>query len=321
MISRGQTISRGQMITRGRVGLTPRLFAGFLMATMLVVVLSFGGAAESQLTIAVMPFNFSGGQWSGVDVGQQISNLVTDNLVNQGEFFVVERDLIQKIISEQDFGQSGRVDPSRAPEIGKLLGADVLLFGTVTRFEFSSGGGISAFGISLSSTSATVELTGRIVDTTQGVVRGSFDAQGKASGLGINVSDLQGISFNASKFQESALGEATRKAIDDLVANATRVINRHADDIMAEKSRQALEGIIVAVIEGAVILNIGDNDGVRIQQGFQVYRLLEVEGLADPVRIPVGTIRVISVDPGASVAVFEDLTQNPTVGDRVAAIQ
>lgn len=81
------------------------------MATMLVVVLSFGGAAESQLTIAVMPFNFSGGQWSGVDVGQQISNLVTDNLVNQGEFFVVERDLIQKIISEQDFGQSGRVDP------------------------------------------------------------------------------------------------------------------------------------------------------------------------------------------------------------------
>src|SRR5690625_2544060 len=108
--------------------------------TMLVFVSSIGvGAAESSLTIAAMPFHFSGGRWSGVDVGQQITSLVTDNLVNKGDFLVVERELIQEIIGEQDFGQSGRVDPSRAAEIGRLLGADVLLFGTVTRFEFSSG--------------------------------------------------------------------------------------------------------------------------------------------------------------------------------------
>lgn len=292
------------------------------VATVLLLVVPTGViASDTSITIAVMPFQFTGSQWSGVRVGQQITGLVTDSIVNRGDFLVVERDLIQEVIGEQDFGQSGRLDPSRAAEIGRLLGADVLLFGTVTRFEFSSGGGISAFGISLSSTSATVELTGRIVDTTRGVVRGSFDAEGKANGLGINVKDLQGISFNASQFQESALGEATNKAVETFVQNAARVIDRHAEDILAAKAHQSLEGEVVAVIDNGVIINIGERDGVRMQQGFQVYRLMEVQGLADPVRIPVGTVRVISVDPGASVAIYENMNQAPAIGDRVAASQ
>lgn len=295
-------------------------FILFLMGTVLLfpLLVPFHALAADTLTIAVMPFDFSGGgQWGGVDVGNQITNLVTDNLINRGDYLVVERNLINEIIGEQDFGASGRVDPSRAAEIGRLLGADALIFGSVTRFEFSSGGGISAFGISLSSTSARVELSGRIVDTTQGVVRGSISASGSASGLGIDVKDLSGISFNAAQFQESALGEATMKAIDEFIKDAASVINRHSDDLLAAKARGTLEGVIVALIDGGVIMNIGSNDGVRMGQGFQVFRLLEVEGLSDPVRIPVGTVRVISVDPGAAVAMFENMTQPPTVGDRV----
>lgn len=290
------------------------------MVLLMAVAFSTGVAAAESVTIAVMPFDFSGGsQWSGVDVGRQITNLITDNLVNQGDFLLVERDLIDEIIGEQDFGASGRVDPSRAAEIGRLLGADALIFGSVTRFEFSSGGGISAFGVSLSSTSATVELSGRIVDTTQGVVRGAIAAEGKASGLGINVRNLEGISFNASQFQETALGRATMAATSDFVENAASAIEQHAEDLLAAKARGQLEGTVLALISQGVVLNIGANDGVRVGQGFNVYRLMEIAGLSEPVRIPVGTVRIISVDAGASVATFESMTQPAEVGDRVGA--
>lgn len=285
-----------------------------------VLSLSVSARADGELTIAVMPFDFTGGgQWAGIDVGKQVTSLVTDNLANEGNFLIVERDLIDEIIGEQDFGASDRVDPSRAAEIGRLLGADALIFGTVTRFEFSSGGSASLFGISFQSTSARVEFSGRIVDTTQGVVRGSISASGSASGIGIDVKDLQGISFNASQFQETALGEATTRAVEDYVKEATKTIENHAEALSDVKERQQLQGVVAAVIDEGVVLNIGQNDGVREQQGFQVYRLMEVEGLTDTVRIPVGTVRVISVDAGASVAVFENMTQSPEVGDHVAA--
>ncbi len=305
-------------LMRGRTSTNGQLIICALIVLAFVVAGPHGAAASESITIAVMPFDFGGGgQWSGIDVGRQITSLVTDNLVNKGDFLVVERDLIDEIIGEQDFGASGRVDPSRAAEIGRLLGADALIFGSVTRFEFSSGGGISAFGFSLSSTSASVELSGRIVDTSQGVVRGSIASEGSASGLGIDIDDLNGISFNASQFQETALGEATVKAVDDFVGNAARAIDESAEDLLAAKERGELEGAVVAVIEQGVVLNIGADDGVRMQQRFRVYRLMEVEGLTDPVRIPVGVVQVISVDDGAAVAVFEQMTQPAQVGDRV----
>lgn len=291
-----------------------------LIILSLAVVVPIGVAAGDSLTIAVMPFEFSGGsQFSGIDVGRQITNLVTDNLVNQGNFLLVERDLIEEIIGEQDFGASGRVDPSRAAEIGRLLGADALILGSVTRFEFSSGGGISAFGVSLSSTSARVELSGRIVDTALGVVRSSIAAEGSGSGLGIDVRNLDGISFRASQFQESALGKATMAATEQFVQNAAGAVEEHTDALLAAKARGELEGTVLALIDQGVVLNVGANDGVRMEQRLRVFRLMEVAGLSDPVRIPVGTVRVVSVDAGASVAMFEAMTQPAEVGDRVGA--
>ncbi|MEO0140161.1 MAG: CsgG/HfaB family protein [candidate division WOR-3 bacterium] len=42
-------------------------------------------------------------------------------------FSVVERSRVEEILAEQEFGYSGVVDPSTAVQLGKLMGADVVL--------------------------------------------------------------------------------------------------------------------------------------------------------------------------------------------------
>ena len=55
-----------------------------------------------------MPFEASvHGDFQRMDVGRQLTELVTDKLVNPGEFDVVERSRIAAVLDEQDFGASG----------------------------------------------------------------------------------------------------------------------------------------------------------------------------------------------------------------------
>lgn len=311
------------MKTKGTVHIMNRCFRLFVVVAAVIVMAAVGvfAAADEPITVAVMEFDVAAGvrnQWSGVDVGRQVTALVTDQLANAKGFNLVERDLIDQILSEQNLGASDRIDPSRAPEIGRLLGADALVFGSVTKFEFSSTGGLSFGGFSLGGTSASVDFSGRIVDTTQGVILGSVGGHGSHTGLGISVKDVQGISFHASQFQESAIGKATTNAVGDFVAEMSSVIKNNEDQIRSAKERGSLRGVIIALIDGGAVVNIGQNDGVRLNQRFAINRMMEISGLSEPVRIPVGTMKVISVDPAASVALFENVSQDPQVGDVVS---
>jgi TolB-like protein len=51
-------------------------------------------------------------------------------------FRVVERNLLDKVLAELKFSLSDLVDPNNAAKVGKLLGADYLLVGTVTDEKF-----------------------------------------------------------------------------------------------------------------------------------------------------------------------------------------
>jgi len=52
------------------------------------------------------------------------------------KFRVVERRLLDKVLTELKFNVSDLVDPTKAVQVGKLLGADYLLVGTVTEEKF-----------------------------------------------------------------------------------------------------------------------------------------------------------------------------------------
>lgn len=307
-----------------RRGIFERVVDVSVLALVLALVLAGSAGwstvhAQERITVAIMPFEASvHSDFQRLDVGRQLTELVTDKLVNSGEFDIVERSRIAAVLDEQDFGASGRVDPSHAVEIGRLLGAQVLVFGSVSRFEMSSGAGISIGGFALSGTRGRAALTGRIVDATTGVILGSVEGEGEATGTSFSVRNFEGISFQASEFQNSALGRAVTRAVDDFTDAMSDVIDANKDRVFAAQARAELRGVVVAVIDNGVIVNIGEQDGVRREHRLEVYRLMEVPGLADPVRIPVGEARVISVDAGAAVAMLETVMSTVEIGDIVS---
>src|SRR3954462_786744 len=115
---------------------TLALCAVALLALVLVPLLSAapkGGGDKPR--IAVLEFkNKADNQWwyhGGAAAAQDV--FVTER-VKSGKFRVVEREQLQALMEEKHLSLSGDVDPSTAVKIGKLLGVNYLLTGSVTEY-------------------------------------------------------------------------------------------------------------------------------------------------------------------------------------------
>lgn len=79
--------------------------------------------------IVVLPLGQTGGRLSA------LSNFVAEGLttrfVGQGKAIILERALTQDILQELKFSESGAVDRTTANRVGQLLGADILVTGTI----------------------------------------------------------------------------------------------------------------------------------------------------------------------------------------------
>lgn len=276
---------------------------------------------DNTLTVAVLNFDMANVRqwWSwSWDVSDGISGLVAEALVGKGDYKVLEREQLKSILAEQDFGKSGRVDESKAVEIGKLLGARLLIFGTVNEFDYASTGGIKILGVTLSGSKAVTSLSGRIVDAMTGEILGSVSGQGEEKGTSFSLNTYMGLSFSAKEFKNSTVGKSVDAAISTFASAAAAKIGEVSGKLAAAAQRQSITGVVLAVIPDGVIINLGSSAGVMKGQYFDVFRLTYVPGLMDPVRIPVGMLKIISSDPGAAVGQMEPGASSPVqVGDVV----
>jgi len=85
--------------------------------------------------IAVLDFQVQGRQQDGSDMGKIVAEWFITALVQEGRFDVIERRLLEKVIEEQKIGVSGLVDESSASKLGKVLGAKIVITGTVLEFQ------------------------------------------------------------------------------------------------------------------------------------------------------------------------------------------
>ena len=89
-----------------------------------------------------------------IDVGKGIADLLVKNLVTDGTYSVIERKALDKILAEQNFSNSDRANPASAAKIGKILGLDAIIVGSITEFGNETkntkigggGGGFGGFG-------------------------------------------------------------------------------------------------------------------------------------------------------------------------------
>ncbi|HUK22104.1 MAG TPA: CsgG/HfaB family protein [Gemmatimonadales bacterium] len=96
------------------------------------------GGPDTRPGIAVMPFDNGGSYGQGKEdfdaLQKGIAGMLISELALNPSARVVEREDIQKLLDEQNLGQTGRVDPQTAAKVGKLVGARYVVLGTFIDF-------------------------------------------------------------------------------------------------------------------------------------------------------------------------------------------
>lgn len=278
----------------------PRLpVIAMLVAAMAAVFAVTPAAAQEDAKprIAVVDFrNTSSWHYWGPQLGQAAAEELTTQLVQAGDFTVVERSRLQSLLQEQDLGQSGRVDASTAAEIGRLLGVQAIVTGSITQFSIETkSGGIGP--VSASFTQAESVLDVRVVNTETGEIMLAAEGEGSKKFGGARIENVNyRQTYNAGIAQE-ALRPAVETAVEKI---------RGMKDQLAAVKPKAPPGQVVGVSGEDYYVDRGENFGVESGQRFDVYRVVDeirnAQGeLLDTVTEKVGVLEVERVLSQSSV--------------------
>ena len=303
--------------------MSKRSFSGTLI--LIVAWSSFLLAQQPKKTVAVMDFDFGSVQkwWEGPwDIGKGIADLVVDELLKDGTYRLVERKTLEEIRKEQTLAEDQRGDATAAAKVGKLLGVNAMLMGSVTQFGTEKKGfsipviggrfpGFGLGGIGKEKGKAKVSVTARIVDATTGEILGSVTGMGESQRSGLLLGGVGvgfgsgtvaggGISMTSSDFRQTILGEATVAAVADLVKKLTAA----GDKIPYFEPE--VRGVIAYVENGTVILNLGN---ALVKPGDVLQVLTVKQQIKDPatglviheITEEVGQVRIDTVEEKSSV--------------------
>jgi len=200
-----------------------RLIIAALSITLLLG-LGAGVALAKKPVLGVAEFqNTSGAGWWRGGMGWDLAGMLASELASSGEFRVVERSKLEKVLQEQDLGASGRVRRRTAAKIGRITGAQYLVFATITAYEESvkgTGGGISIGPISIGGKKedAYVSVDLRVVDSTTSEIVLSRAIEAHAGGGGLSGGIHFGVvDANLGGFEKTPAGKAVRACIVEIV--------------------------------------------------------------------------------------------------------
>ena len=66
------------------------------------------------------------------DLSQQVADIFFTTFIQSGAFDMYERAELKKLVAEHELSQTGLVDPSTVKEMGRLVGIDVLVVGSLS---------------------------------------------------------------------------------------------------------------------------------------------------------------------------------------------
>ncbi|MCF8505712.1 MAG: CsgG/HfaB family protein [Caulobacter sp.] len=296
------------------------------VALAIVAALAFSPAwaqpAGLKKTVAVESF---GG--SEVFGGQVASDgppaLLTEILMTDGRFVVVERAALSALQSEQQLGSGGSATSETAAGSGRMIGASYLIRGAVTAYNPTAGGGglrlggvpggsALGLGAGVQSRKATVKISLRLIDATTGQVVATSSAEGIGTSrdMDAGVVDLSnGATLGLNTLKSTSMG----KALEDAIRKALAAL-------VIDPKRAPWTGLVVDVRGETIILNAGADQNVGEGMVFGVYR--KGETLTDPGTGEVldvdiqrlGSVRVESVRDKVSIARMVE-GQSPSRGD------
>jgi curli biogenesis system outer membrane secretion channel CsgG len=258
---------------------------------------------------------------NNVDIGKGVVDLLVKYLVQDGTYSVIERSKMQTILAEQNFSNSDRANPTSAARIGKILGLDAIIVGSITQFGNDTkntnigggGGGFGGFGlggIKHSNSKAIVNIDARIVDIDTAEILGVAEGHGESSRSSTSLTGGGGnwhgfgagnADFGSSDFQETILGEAVKASVEQMSAGLIADASKLSARVII------VSGLVAAVDGGQVVLNVGAKSGVKVGDQLSIERITRT--IKDPatgqvlrqLTQPVGVVRVTDVDDVSAV--------------------
>jgi TolB-like protein len=155
-----------------------------------------------RMGVAILPFENKG---ASRDLGEIILDKMITVLVNQQRFKVMERSQLDKILEEQQLGASGVLDAQTAAQIGKGIGVDGIIIGSVA-----------------ATTSGALSIDARVIDTESAAIIVANDAYSGSS-------DAQSV--------KNAVENLANKIIKDLPLVEGYVIRITDDNIILDIGR------------------------------------------------------------------------------------
>jgi len=218
-------------------------------------------------------------------LAQGATDLMVNALLSTNRFRVFERSKLDAILQEQGFQHfSGLVDQTTAVKLGKMIGVDSILTGSLTNVAFVKGEVFKFGPLKIRKSYVKVVMTIRIIDVTTGEILFSTVQEEKASKSAI--SGVLPIPI------PGGIGFSHEEAVDilsvvELICNKV-VLNFVAkmDKKTVELSSAPLGGYVVEVESTSsgeitrVYINLGVNSGIRVGDEIRIYR--EGKVILDP---------------------------------------
>jgi curli biogenesis system outer membrane secretion channel CsgG len=284
-------------------------------------------------TVSVGKFDAIGSftnQYGGWDVGGGLSAMMVRALQETNRFIVLERANISQIMSEQEMKGQKLVHKGSGPQLGKLIGVNFMIYGSVTEFgaqDKGSGfslGGSGGFGgmlggaVSQQSTSGSVAMDIRIVDTTTSEILETYTVREETKGSSFDLSlTVKQISAGHNQFMKTPLGETTRRCLN----RAVQLIAKKANDI-------PWTGKVVAFEDNELYVNAGTDSGVNAGDRFKVTRITkqftdpETGKILGQRKKILGSVELTGVEKKLSYGTFLPLADlKPERGDMLTVME
>ncbi|HYK35703.1 CsgG/HfaB family protein [Alloacidobacterium sp.] len=292
-----------------------------------VAVLDFDNAAVSTTSIGVVGTNIT----YGTNLGKTAADLLVNRLVQDGGCSVIERTALDKLLSEQDFSNSNRADPVTAAKLGRILGVDAIILGSITRYDYNDKmRGRHAYpvvGVTAPKydVSASVQISARIVSSETAEVLAVAQAAGDSAHKGVKGSNTEYMATMMGGSQGGALGETAHEALDKAVANLAAQVEQNLAKVPARQN--SVDGVVAGIeASGNLVLNVGVQRGLKVGDHLQVWRIGKVISDPDTGKVLVhddtliGEAILTSVNDISSIATYTG-SQPVKEGDHVRSAQ
>jgi curli biogenesis system outer membrane secretion channel CsgG len=213
------------------------------MINRITLLLFIGLSFAQEITIAVLDFE-------GKGVSQSETSTLTDRLRDEifktGVYNVLERGLMDDVLKEQGFQQSGCVTSECAVEVGNMLGVQQMI-----------GGSIGKVG-------NMYTVSARIIDVGTGEVLKSanYDLIGEIEELLMNgmnqvASELSGIRLNnRNTFSDKPITKVLNANLKQNPIKSGRIKNRNNKKVENKYISKRTKRTIALVITGAILITI-----------------------------------------------------------------